>query len=152
MFENDNLNETYYGKWWEIIDNEFPGYFDQNDGQPDQHHQEASNPQPERLQKSVSRFADSRKENPRPSRDPRVNRSNNHEQQRTSNTATSFSQIEPDRQQEMTSLLASGLTLTDAKKYLANKKEQEEIERRMVDAQSQRHSHQPGQGRGRGTR
>ena len=151
MFENDNLNEAYYGKWWEIIDNEFPGYFDQNDGQPDQHHQEASNPQPERLQKSVSRFADSRKENPRPSRDPRVNRSNNHEQQRTSNTATSFSQIEPDRQQEMTSLLASGLTLTDAKKYLANKKEQEEIERRMINAQSQRHNPQPGQGRGRGT-
>ena len=62
----------------------------------------------------------------------------------------SFSQIEPDRQQEMTSLLASGLTLTDAKKYLANKKEQEEIERRMINAQSRRHNPQPGQGRGRG--
>ena len=29
MLDNENLDENYYGKWWGIVDSEFPGYFEQ---------------------------------------------------------------------------------------------------------------------------
>ena len=151
MYEHDNLKEDYYGKWWEIVDNEYPGYFDDNP--------EPSNPaQPtaavhtqERRQRSVTRFADSRVETPQRSRDPRINRTNNtRPTTQTSNMNQQPPNTQPDRQHEMTRLLESGLTLTDAKKYLANQEEQREIERRMSSGYSQTLNPQQGQSLGRG--
>ena len=28
MKSNQDITEDYYGKWWEAVDNEYPGYFD----------------------------------------------------------------------------------------------------------------------------
>ena len=36
MAAHDNLGPEYYGRWWDIIDTEFPGYFDDLDRDEDQ--------------------------------------------------------------------------------------------------------------------
>ena len=127
MLDNENLDENYYGKWWGIVDSEFPGYFEQRD-QPEQEQAQA--------QANPTRFAPPRGAPPHSQRDPRLNRPSRVQQQRQEPTGNEYpplppSTTQPDRQQEMSRLLASGLTLTDARKYLDNKAEQAEIERRM---------------------
>ena len=133
MFENDELPEEYYGKWWDIVDNEFPGYFEvAPQTTSDENQTDSSN----------TRFAEQRKDPPYLSRDPRLNRKRDQQPQQQQQQHQLQQQPQPnsfrptqtpqsDRQLEMTSLLATGLTLTDARKYLNNKAEQEEIERRM---------------------
>jgi hypothetical protein len=127
MLDNENLDENYYGKWWGIVDCKFPGYFEQRD-QPEQEQAQA--------QANPTRFAPPRGVQPHSLRDPRLNRPSSAHQQRQEPTRTEYPPLpstttQPDRQQEMSRLLASGLTLTDARKYLDNKAEQAEIERRM---------------------
>ena len=127
MLDNENLDENYYGKWWGIVDSEFPGYFEQRD-QPEQEQVQA--------QANATRFAPPRGAPPHSQRDPRLNRPSRVQQQRQEPTGNEYPPLpppttQPDRQQEMSRLLASGLTLTDARKYLDNKAEQAEIERRM---------------------
>ena len=127
MLDNEDLDENYYGKWWGIVDSEFPGYFEQRD-QPEQEQAQA--------QANPTRFAPPRGAPPHSQRDPRLNRPSRVQQQRQEPTGNEYPPLpppttQPDRQQEMSRLLASGLTLTDARKYLDNKAEQAEIERRM---------------------
>ena len=144
MMEHPNLEEDYYGKWWEVIDQEFPGYFENQDQQPQQPQQPQQEPQqPEQNQ---ARFADTAA--PRPSRDPRIIQANARQTataqrtkqdqppntQEATNLTTSY-----DRQTEMTRLLANGLTLTDARKYLDSKEEMAAIERRMPNTASGSH-------------
>ena len=133
MMDNDTLGEEYYGKWWEIVDQEYPEYFEQQDNYSQAAVQEASNVQ--------SSSAPSRGALPPLSRDPRINRHPPQQQlQQLNNPPNVESNYPPlpqrentDRQHEMSKLLASGLTLTDARKYLSNKAEQQEIERRMLN-------------------
>ena len=138
MLENDGLGAEYYGKWWDIIDNEYPGYFDQNQAQRETEELIDSNPtvdtSSERRQRSVTRFADSRPEVSRPSRDPRINRTNSfrHEKQTHPTPKPNY-----DRQTEMSRLLANGLTLTEARKYLDNKEEMADLENRMKNINHQ---------------
>ena len=147
MVDHEQLQEDYYGKWWDIIDTEFPGYFDQNREEPATNTPTNENPDPERNQKAVSRFAESSNQPPTASRDPRINRRNDLREQRSLNhtdtTRPTFKNVapnKPDRQQEMSRLIANGLTLTDARKYLANKEEQDELERRMMNPDRQTQS------------
>ena len=49
----------------------------------------------------------------------------------------------------MSRLIAGGLTLTDARKYLANKEEQEELERRMMNPNRQTQQARTGSNSGR---
>ena len=136
MMDNDTLGEEYYGKWWEIVDQEYPEYFEQQDNYSQAAVQEASNVQ--------SSSTPSRGAPPPLSRDPRINRhppQQPHQQQHQQNNPLNVESNYPplpqrentDRQHEMSKLLASGLTLTDARKYLSNKAEQQEIERRMLN-------------------
>ena len=136
MIDNDTLGEDYYGKWWEIVDQEYPEYFEQQDNYSQAAVQEASYVQ--------SSSAPSRGAPPPLSRDPRINRhlpQQPHQQQHQQNNPLNVESNYPplpqrentDRQHEMSKLLASGLTLTDARKYLSNKAEQQEIERRMLN-------------------
>ena len=62
------------------------------------------------------------------SRDPRLQK--RAEKQSTS-APPSNQGTQTDRQMEIARLLATGLTLTDARKYLQNQDEQREIEKRM---------------------
>ena len=31
MKANPDITENFYGKWWDVVDTEFPGYFDQDE-------------------------------------------------------------------------------------------------------------------------
>ena len=144
MLEHENLQEEYYGKWWDIIDTEYPGYFDQKNEESAPADVSTGEHSQERRQKVVSRFAEKSNPPPLASRDPRINRQNDLSRQRSQNqpednshTFRNIAPSKPDRQQEMSRLLANGLTLTDARKYLANKEEQDELERRMMNPNSQ---------------
>ena len=135
MLDHENLGEDYYGKWWGIVDSEFPEYFENDDARGSAPRPDAENTLPKLSTQTAARA--------HTNRDPRLNRP--HQQQQHHNQQhqqLSFSSnlqpppqpsTQPDRQQEMSRLLAAGLTLTDARKYLANKAEQEEIERRMMN-------------------
>ena len=168
MYDNKEIGEDYYGKWWDIIDTEYPGYFDgdgdetveNNEGrqeysqqagfddrpQQERHHQPQQPPQlqsregqQEYPQQSVTADRSISRQQQQPqqlpqlqSRDPRLNKQqprpteNRPYRMQQTNSATGY-----DRQKEMTGLLACGLTLTDAKRYLDNKEEQMAIEQRM---------------------
>ena len=82
----------------------------------------------------VTRFADSRTEVSRPSRDPRINRTNSFRPQTQTHPAPSPNY---DRQMEMSRLLANGLTLTEARKYLDSKEEMAGLENRMKNMNQQ---------------
>lgn len=124
MVGNPNLPEEYYGKWWEIIDNEYPGYFDQI--QPD------DTIIPVRQQSTTTRFAESSKNPTHLCHDPRINRytqQQNESIQQTQKPADGNLSNNPnlDRHNEMSRLLANSLT----RKYFANMKEQAEMEQGM---------------------
>ena len=128
MKSNTDIGESYYGKWWDIIDKEYPGYFEEQEHQSDQQYNEQRE-EPRLLSTQNTRFAQRRTESPKPSRDPRIQK----REQRQTDQRPSLGQYSGtrDRQSEMSRLLAQGLTLTDAKKYITNREEQEEIEKRM---------------------
>ena len=128
MKSNTDIGESYYGKWWDIIDKEYPGYFEEQEHQSGQQYNEQRE-EPRLLSTQNTRFAQRRTESPKPSRDPRIQK----REQRQTDQRPSLGQYSGtrDRQSEMSRLLAQGLTLTDAKKYITNREEQEEIEKRM---------------------
>ena len=128
MKSNTDIGESYYGKWWDIIDKEYPGYFEEQEHQSDQPYNEQRE-EPRLLSTQNTRFAQRRTESPKPSRDPRIQK----REQRQTDQRPSLGQYSGtrDRQSEMSRLLSQGLTLTDAKKYITNREEQEEIEKRM---------------------
>ena len=128
MKSNMDIGESYYGKWWDIIDREYPGYFEEQENHIDQQTTERQE-EPRLVSSQTTRFAERRTDSPKPSRDPRIQKRD----QRQNEQLPSLGQYSGtrDRQSEMSRLLAQGLTLTDAKKYISNREEQEEIERRM---------------------
>ena len=128
MIEHEQLKEDYFGRWWEAVDLEYPGYFEEQEHQSDQPYNEQRE-EPRLLSTQNTRFAQRRTESPKPSRDPRIQK----REQRQTDQRPSLGQYSGtrDRQSEMSRLLAQGLTLTDAKKYITNREEQEEIEKRM---------------------
>ena len=130
MQRNPEITENYYGKWWDIVDQEFPGYFDQDQARDLEETSSAPNvPRKEAPSKSTATAAASApsvrptsfaptqtpyqsQEPPRRSRDPRVRR-------------------QQDEEDELDLLIQKGLTFGEAKGYLKNKKEQEQLEQRM---------------------
>ena len=140
MKMNAELGENYYGKWWDIVDNEFPGYFELQEeinDQPNTTRQE----EPQLLSSQHTRFAEKRADPQKTSRDPRIQKYGRR-QNNQAPTLGNYSGGRQDRQTEMSRLLARGLTLTDARKYIANREEQEEIERRMSGNESQQQEQQ----------
>ena len=132
MKSNPDIGENFYGKWWDAVDSEFPGYFDQDidDGQAE--HQTESN-EPQREVGEIPTFKNQtrakppipnvQRNPPRHSRDPRVQRQQQQHQQ----------QSQSEDQDEIANLMQKGLTLTDATTYIRNKRDQQQIEQRMYN-------------------
>ena len=117
MKNNPDITQDYYGKWWEVVDNEFPGYFDDDSNDDPQVNQQraaqiqvpSTSTSRETVSNNKSSFIQRRQ-----SRDPRLTK------QDTKND-------------EITSLLNRGLSLKDAKDYVRNKKEQDQLEKMMKE-------------------
>ena len=128
MFDNEDLPAEYYGKWWDIVDTEYPGYFESSA-------QDSNQAPPSQPAVEAETVAVESRNPPRLNRDPRLNRTHRVQRPQQPPTPHALPRPQPtfqtDRQHEMSRLLASGLTLTDAKKYLDNKAELAEIEKRM---------------------
>ena len=118
MKNNPEINEHYYGKWWDIVDQEFPGYFDQpNETQDVQQFQDAPRPTTQgstqaRIERPTRQAPEADELPLRVSRDPRVRR-------------------HQDGEDELGALMNKGLSLDEAKNYIKNKKEQDQLEQRM---------------------
>ena len=128
MKSNPDITENYYGKWWEVVDNEFPGYFDE-DSNDDPQAKQAKHPQaaPSQVPSQVPSTSTNRETvtsnqnrfiQRRQSRDPRLTKQNT--KQDTQND-------------EISTLMNRGLSLKDAKDYVRNKKEQDQLEKMMED-------------------
>ena len=142
MAAHENLGPEYYGRWWDIIDTEFPGYFDDLDRDEDQQRVQSQQQQagqsfpPETNRRDETQpsqnpeYTNRTVDVPKRSRDPRIQK-NLPRQQASNPPLTTNYDNSFDRQAEMSKLLSAGLTLTDAKKYIENMQEQREIERRM---------------------
>ena len=140
MSKNEDLDESYYGKWWEIVDTEFPGYFEGNathdidsntfmDTVSTNVHSDANVPA-RFTDPSVHYSQQNQQHQPREpreqhiSRDPRLNRNP--------------PRIPPGPPtQEIEVLMSQGLTLNDAQSYLQKKKELSLIEERMNPSNQQ---------------
>ena len=127
MMDHPDLTEEYYGRWWDVVDVEYPGYFDNAQDAPN-----------EQAQAAPTRFAEPRSTLPKPNRDPRLNRDLRQQQttqtqQQTQQRMQQENQMNQtfDRQREMSRLLANGLTLTDARRYLSSMEEMETLNARM---------------------
>ena len=112
----------------EVVDNEFPGYFDE-DSNDDPQAKQAKHPQaaPSQVPSQVPSTSTNRElvtsnQNRfiqrRQSRDPRLTKQNT--KQDTQND-------------EISTLMNRGLSLKDAKDYVRNKKEQDQLEKMMED-------------------
>ena len=122
MKNNPEINEHYYGKWWDVVDQEFPGYFDQPDEIQDvQQFQDAPRSTTQgstqaRIERPTRQAYGTRAEADelplRVSRDPRVRR-------------------HQDGEDELGALMNKGLSLDEAKNYIKNKREQDQLEQRM---------------------
>ena len=129
MKANPDITENFYGKWWDVVDTEFPGYFDQDEDEggnqcPDQSQTTSNQTLPQQATSGTQAGVATSNTNVLPqiqSRDPRVQRQQKRHQQ------------QPTDHEELTMLMQRGLTITDAKNYLKNKREQEDIEKRMLD-------------------
>ena len=141
MTGNKDVGEMMYGKWWNIIDKEFPGYFDIQQDQMENGNTLSdeslpSFPQSEvREQDNQSETIDTshqqaRTQSSRQSRDPRVY-SRKNEGDTSQQHQKSGIDIDLQQQREMSDLVARGLTLEDAKSYMKSRREQAEMEKKM---------------------
>ena len=106
MKNNLDITKNYYGKWWDVVDQEFPVYFDQQENpRDDQHQSDATKLAPQstsqsKIQANMSFAQGSRAEqnaqHQRQSRDPRVRR-------------------QQDDEDDLEQLVHKGLSLEEAK-------------------------------------
>ena len=157
MVEHPQLGEEYFGRWWDVVDVEYPGYFEDPEQRQDS--------QPEMRTENIPSIAGPQRTLPRINRDPRLNRNTTAgpSKEQTSSQSNPNQRQTIDRQTEMSRLLANGLTLTDARKYLTSMEEMETLNMRMQQnntgdrfsyldedsqGQQQRHQQQSQQHRG----
>jgi hypothetical protein len=121
MKANPDITENFYGKWWDVIDQEFPGYFDEDKedvqdestpAQPPLRNEAPALPTSSRPTRFAPARTTDQNSQQRQSRDPRVRR-------------------QQEEEVELDSLVVKGLTIDEAKNYLKNKKEQKQLEQRM---------------------
>ena len=155
MSNNESIEESLYGKWWEIIDKEFPNYFDLHEDESPQARDQSDDSVPAIVSEAVgspkptnlSEQEIDQANRPQLSRDPRVRK-----QQLSSNPQLHSNKINNQQDLvEISGLMARGLTLEDARSYHKNKIEQAAIEKRMPET-STKPTQFPTRGRGKGTR
>ena len=155
MSNNESIEESLYGKWWEIIDKEFPNYFDLHEDESPQARDQSDDSVPAIVSEAVGSSGPTnlseqeidQANRPRLSRDPRVRK-----QQLSSNPQLHSNKINNQQDLvEISGLMARGLTLEDARSYHKNKIEQAAIEKRMSET-STKPTQFPTRGRGKGTR
>ena len=136
MKNNPDITENYYGKWWDVVDQEFPGYFDQQDeAQGDRQVQDTSSqvPRDDRHQTTASKPAPKATPQTRIQTNMNFSQRNQDEQnaqhQRQSRDPRVRKQQDDD--DDLDQLVQKGLSREEAKNYLRNKKEQDQLEQRM---------------------
>ena len=136
MKNNQDITEDYYGKWWEAVDNEYPGYFDDLTQGELTNAQQNQNQESERTSSTMlntqndSQMSSS---NQLPSstlsfRNLTAGPSRHHDKPRSRDPRLHKQQ---DDQDELSRIMSRGLSLNDAKNYIKNKKEQEHLEKLM---------------------
>ena len=133
MVKNPDITEDFYGKWWEVVDKEYPGYFDTDHAEDEQESRNEAPNQAELSQTNQTAGPSSQavKKPPVPppprqlhqrrqSRDPRLNKR------------------QSEQDVELSLLMNRGLSFIDATNYLKNKREQAYLESRMQDQQNVR--------------
>ena len=165
MFNNKNVEEPLFGKWWDIVEKEFPGYFDSpvdcgsNERNPTSHQTLPATQKPDDTSEAChTTEREPPPKLPRPSRDPRLlsrqTQQPSQQPQQSSGNDTTRSQ----EQVELTELVSRGLSLEDAKSYRKNKLEQANLEMRMQavmstnlqsSAETTKQVNRRGRGRGR---
>ena len=142
MFDNPDIDESYYGKWWEVIDNEFPGYFDQNPGDQQSSVQTIENGprQTESSQNNEANKANQAITRTTRSATPRV-QADHQRQSRDPRLQKQQYQGQPQQQHQedgakVDQLVQKGLTVNEARTYLKNKKDQAILEQRMSNLAS----------------
>ena len=164
MFNNKEVDESLYGKWWNIAEKEFPGYFDLPQpgylDPPQEQVMSGSNeidlplthPLKKPNEQSYAAQQEPKQQLPRPTRDPRLHPRQTprttQQHQQPSATETTNSQ----ESDELLELVTRGLTLEDAKSYRQFRIEQSNMEKRMstIGAQKGATGQQTSRGRGRG--
>ena len=142
MFDNDEVKEQLYGKWWDVVDREFPGYFEKDN-----------------IQEPVE-AAPATNQREKESGHPNTTQNSQDTRQTTRFASKRTSPLE---QTELSELMARGLTLEEANSYIESKMEQQNLQKRMSSMEAilssnnssstvNRTTEQPKRGNGRGTR
>ena len=157
MFKFKEIEANYYGKWWDILDTEYPGYFDAEDEACGEETQsmDLRGEDTQSMDVPKTRFAEKRTLLQTQSKDPKINRQlhqsrpNQPYSEPTETNQTSQNQnLNYDRQTEMSRLLSNRLTLADGRRYLDNKEERADIERRMQSTSRRQSGSHSSRGRG----
>ena len=136
MDSNVDIEESMYGKWWGIVDNEFPGYFETGptatrEEEPTHEHQQHQNTSHrDNAVQNHTGYNGNPAERKRNTRDPRLNRGTSLNRG-TNQNQINLSGSENQTDHELATLMSKGLTLQDAQSYLLKKREMESIEQRM---------------------
>ena len=129
MMENPDITEDFYGKWWEAVDEEFPGYFDQDRHEENQPQREdVTNPENQGGQVESQTEGHSTQNTQNPDLNSRKQLLSTNQRRQSRDPRLYVAQHEQD---ELAILMERGLTMQDAKSYLKNKKEQQLLEQRM---------------------
>ena len=115
MLNNEEVSETLYGRWWNIIDKEFPGYFDKEEMQEQEHTEQAK--EQDRAQSGIVN----------PNKQPQGPRQ-----------AARFAPKRTDSpaKTELADLMARGLTIEEAKSFIKSKNEQANLMKRMTQIET----------------
>ena len=153
MKQNPDIPEDYNGKWWEVVDQEYPGYFDDVNDDESLSNQananENSNLNQEMSNPTVETGTLLNKQNPVPGtsglltfrpRDASILSTSNATrlapQKRVPYRQSRDPRIQKQHQDqhdqaELATLMQKGLSIDDAVNYIKSKKEQYQIEQRM---------------------
>lgn len=153
MKQNPDIPEDYYGKWWEVVDQEYPGYFDDVNDDESLSNQananENSNLNQGMSNPTVETGTLLNKQNPVPGtlglltfrpRDASISSTSNATrlapQKRVPYRQSRDPRIQKQHQDqhdqaELATLMQKGLSIDDAVNYIKSKKEQYQIEQRM---------------------
>ena len=142
MDSNVDIEESMYGKWWGIVDNEFPGYFEtgptatREEEPTHEHQQQQYTSHRDNAVHNNTGSNGNPAEKKRNSRDPRLNRGTS-PNRGTNQNQINLSGSENQTDHELAILMSKGLTLQDAQSYLLKKREMESIEQRMFSSVQQ---------------
>ena len=122
MFNNEEIHEQLYGKWWDVVDKEFPGYFDKCDEQGP-------------VETGVAAMKNTMEnENSYPIQNSQDTR------QKPRFAPKSTNPTDPTELSELSDLIARGLTLEEAKSYIESQNAQQNLKKRISSLEARLNS------------